>query len=267
MKQSQGLCCSYLKSEVNSSKRWIAILHGWDNQGHSSWQQTVIRLNSRGFNVLALDLPGFGKSESPGSVWNTVDYARFVNGFLKDVDIDPVLILGHGFGGSVALRMAGDKMSTYKGLILVSPILSYDVPTLTPSQIFKLRLKRMYQYMLKYPVINRLLRSVRELVRPFFGPVEYQKSTGIMHKILKNIRKEDVSEILPYVRIPTLLIWGSKDIYNPLTNAQKMVSELSDSEIKVYDNVGFNLQIIEPDQLSRDVFEFFDTNKYTFAIT
>ena len=88
-----------------------------------------------------------------------------------------------------------------------------------------------------------------------------------MHKILKNIRKEDVSEILPYVRIPTLLIWGSKDIYNPLTNAQKMVSELSDSEIKVYDNVGFNLQIIEPDQLSRDVFEFFDTNKYTFAIT
>jgi len=56
--------------------------------------------------AVALDLPGFGWSQRPAAVWGTVEYAQHVAGFLDAQGIPRAAVLGHSFGGRVAIRLA-----------------------------------------------------------------------------------------------------------------------------------------------------------------
>jgi pimeloyl-ACP methyl ester carboxylesterase len=265
IKQYQGLCTTYDKMKVNNSKRWVVIIHGWDTDGSNSWSSTGSYLNQKGFNVLLLDLPGFGKSESPQDVWGTNEYARFVDGFVKELGVEPLIVVGHAFGGAVAARMVSSKKNSYKGLVLVAPALEYQQKALTFSQRQKQKARKVYTTLSKNEAIGPMLRQVRNAVKYFFGATDYQKSESKMQRIMKKILAEESLSSLNYISIPTIVVWGTKDLYTPIDNANKVVSNLQQGELVVYDGSHHRLQLVASERLASDVVEFFDKNKYSFA--
>ena len=54
--------------------------------------------------MLILDLPGFGQSDEPKEIWNIFDYAEMVNYFVKELKINDPILIGHSFGGRVAIK-------------------------------------------------------------------------------------------------------------------------------------------------------------------
>lgn len=81
----------------------LLLLHGW---GCSS--QTMLPLFndlSRYFRVYNFDLPGFGMSPEPPGAWDTVAYADMLAAFIEDECKQPPLVIGHSFGGRLALRL------------------------------------------------------------------------------------------------------------------------------------------------------------------
>ena len=81
----------------------VVALHGW-GRTRADWNATL-----QGYDALALDLPGFGATPAPDSGWSTSEYAEWVGECLDEVVSSggerPVLV-GHSFGGRVAVRLA-----------------------------------------------------------------------------------------------------------------------------------------------------------------
>ena len=101
----------------------IIFLHGWGLSGHT-YKAALKRLLAQGFQVWAPALPGFDGSHAlrsgPGDL---AHYAQWVNEFLTVVGIaDPVVMMGHSFGGGVAIQTAHDWPHRVRGLVLINSI-------------------------------------------------------------------------------------------------------------------------------------------------
>jgi len=98
----------------------LALIHGLGDEA-DSWRHLVPLLNSAGYRVLALDLPGFGRSVAPGRI-SLKNHATAVLRLLDAVRIkpdSPVFLVGNSLGALVAETAAFKKPGLVKGLILL----------------------------------------------------------------------------------------------------------------------------------------------------
>ena len=101
----------------------VLFLHGW-GLDHEAYRRSLRRLTARGCRVVAPSLPGFGHSdELPVLERTLVGYAAWVDRFLDAIDADePVLVLGHSFGGGIATRFAHDHPDRVRYLVLLNSV-------------------------------------------------------------------------------------------------------------------------------------------------
>ncbi|MBI4034843.1 MAG: alpha/beta fold hydrolase, partial [Candidatus Chisholmbacteria bacterium] len=83
----------------------LVILHGWGRGDLKKWQPTQKILHQAGFKVFLPPLPGFFGQPPPQKPWTLADYADYVTGYLKHHRLNQPIILGHSFGGSVAIKL------------------------------------------------------------------------------------------------------------------------------------------------------------------
>lgn len=93
------------------------ILHGWGGNG-DRWL-SAMNLLKNNFQVMAIDLPGFGKSEAPQSTWGLDDYAEFITNVADTLNWEKFYLLGHSFGGRIAIKLAIKRPQKIEKLILV----------------------------------------------------------------------------------------------------------------------------------------------------
>jgi pimeloyl-ACP methyl ester carboxylesterase len=103
--------------------RPVVFLHGW-GLSHRAYRGPVKRLAATGVRVLAPALPGFsGTAGLPAEGCTLGGYAEWVAAFLDAVGVtEPVLLVGHSFGGGVAIVTAERHPARVGGLVLVNSI-------------------------------------------------------------------------------------------------------------------------------------------------
>lgn len=101
----------------------VVFLHGFGLR-ERTYKRALRRLVQRGLRVLAPSLPGFGDTAAlPRSDSTLPGYADWVQAFLEAVDIDgPVPLVGHSFGGGVAIRTAYDHPDRVRLLVLINSV-------------------------------------------------------------------------------------------------------------------------------------------------
>jgi pimeloyl-ACP methyl ester carboxylesterase len=101
----------------------VVLLHGWALAQHT-YRTAVETIASQGCRVIAPSLPGFGGTrELPGSSFSLGGYATWVHDLLDALDVDePAVVVGHSFGGGVAIRFAHDHRRRVRSLVLVNSI-------------------------------------------------------------------------------------------------------------------------------------------------
>lgn len=116
----QGRPASY---SVAGSGMPVLLLHGW-GLGHNTYRDAVERLAEEGVRVIAPALPGFGRSaELPGDDFSLHGYADWVDDLLDVLDVhEPMVVVGHSFGGGVSIRFAHDHPDRVRSLVLVNSI-------------------------------------------------------------------------------------------------------------------------------------------------
>ena len=102
----------------NSSKINLIYLHGWGQ--NINMMMPIAKPFIKKYNVLIIDLPGFGDSEEPSSVWSIYDYADMVHELAKDCKMKNPILIGHSFGGKISLVYAS-MYDTKKLVLLASP--------------------------------------------------------------------------------------------------------------------------------------------------
>jgi pimeloyl-ACP methyl ester carboxylesterase len=100
----------------------VLLLHGWA-LGQHSYREVIAHLAARGARVWAPAMPGFGGSaELPSSQFSIAGFAEWVDEFCSAVHLDRVVVIGHSFGGGVAIRLAHDHPTRVHALVLVNSI-------------------------------------------------------------------------------------------------------------------------------------------------
>jgi pimeloyl-ACP methyl ester carboxylesterase len=193
------------------------------------------RLSAR-FRVIRLDLPGFGGSEAPPDSWFIRDYAQFVAGFLKKIKIDQLeAIIGHSFGGRVAIKGISDEIIHAHHTVLID---SAGIKPIVTLRMNGLKLAaRVGKVTLSAPGLRRFAPNLRQRLYQSVGSNDYMNA-GPMRQIFLNTIKEDLTLDAARIKVPVLLIWGEQDEDTPVSDARALADAIPQSTLTVLSGAG-----------------------------
>ncbi len=197
----------------------VLALHGW-RKNHSDLQKVTEHLNA-----IAVDLPGFGASPQPSAVWGAAEYAAAVARLLTDVDA-PVVVVGHSFGGRVALNLAADYPQLVRSLVLTGVPLIRRPATAKKSSVSYKAVK----------LANRIgvLSDERfEREKRKRGSADYRAAEGVMRDIFVKLVNESYEQQLQAVKCHVELVWGENDTEAPLAQAREAERMLADASLTI----------------------------------
>lgn len=196
----------------------ILLLHGW---GQNIEMMKMLGDNfSDRFRITILDFPGFGFSEEPSESWNIKDYADMLEEFINELDIKKPIIMGHSFGGRVAIRYSADHV--------VEKIVLFGSPCVREDTELPLNVK-ILKGIKKLPGMDK----IGEFAKNFIGSRDYKAASPIMRQTLVNVVNEDLSKYAKEIDCPTLLIWGENDDEAPVSDAKILESIMVDAALIV----------------------------------
>lgn len=224
----------------NNKSRTIVMLHGW-GQNIEMMKFIGDKLDE---DVLIIDLPGFGKSKEPDTVLSIYDYANLVHDLISNLEIKNIILIGHSFGGKIALAYAS-KYKVEKLVLLASPFKSKENKINIRTKVLK-KLK-------KVPGLNKL----EEFAKKHIGSTDYKNASGIMREILVKHVNLDITEDVKKITCPTLIIWGDNDECVPVSDGKLLEKLIKDSGLIVFEGCTHYAYLERLDQLIRILNEFF----------
>ena len=199
----------------------VVLLHGW-GQNIAMMKPIGDRLQ-KNHRITILDFPGFGESEEPKTALTVYDYCEILEELLKKLKVKKPVIMGHSFGGRIAIIYAS-RNEVEKVVLFGSPCIRKEV---------KPNLKlRMLKSLKKIPGIDKL----EGFAKNHMGSRDYKNASEIMKKILVNVVNEDLSECAKKINVPTLLIWGDRDTEAPVEDAKELEKIIPDAGLIVLPN-------------------------------
>lgn len=202
----------------------VVALHGWA-RSRADFDEVL-----KGFDALALDLPGFGVSPEPPAAWGSADYAELVAGALREIEGDRYVLLGHSFGGRVAVRLAAQHPDLVAGLVLTG------VPLLRRSS--GSRPATAYRIARRLHAIGLLGDARMERLRQRYGSADYRAAQGVMRDVLVRAVNESYEKDLAALSCPVEMVWGATDTAATVAVAEEAAGLTARAHLTVLPEVG-----------------------------
>ena len=196
----------------------IILLHGWGQ--NIEMMKPLGNPLSTNYRVTIIDFPGFGESEEPKTAWTIDDYSEMLEIIVKELKIKKPIVMGHSFGGRVAIRYSANN-SIEKLVLFGSPCIRLQKELPLKVRILK-KLKTL-------PGMN----NIGEYMKKYIGSRDYKAASPMMREILVNTVNEDLSEYATKIEEPTILIWGDNDQEASLEEAKMLEQILPDGALIV----------------------------------
>lgn len=242
-----------LHFESHGSGPPILMLHGFGGNLYT-WRHLIEPL-SESNRLILIDLKGFGKSPKPkDDLYGLQDQADLVYQFIVEHDLRDLTLVGHSFGGAIALlvslKLIDEKAGRLSTLVLIG---SAGYRQKLPTSIKLLRMPIMRS--LAFALLSDKKRVRLGLEKAYFDDTKitrdqvsaYAKplgSEGARHALVRTAYKlmpEDMDETTKRyseITVPTLIIWGHNDKIVPLKIGVKLHNAITNSEIKIIDGCG-----------------------------
>ncbi|MDD3241623.1 MAG: alpha/beta hydrolase [Bacilli bacterium] len=206
----KNLDINYIR--YGSSKRNIILLHGWGQ--NIEMMKPIGDKLSEEFNVTIIDFPGFGESDRLYELWTISDYVEMLHEFVHKLKIDNPILIGHSFGGRVAIK--------YSSIYDVEKVVLFGAPCIRENK------KSIKEEILKK--IKKLpgLKKLGDYAKKYIGSEDYRNASPIMRDTLVKVVNEDLSMDAKKIKKPVLLIWGTNDEAAPIEDARKLEAILED---------------------------------------
>ena len=242
----------------------LVLLHGVGDNA-LDWQWVVPTLAGN-YRLYALDLPGSGGSAKPSADYSPAFFTRFVAAFLDALGVDHAAVIGHSLGGLVGLRLALSEPERIAALSLVASgglgrEVTYALRSLALPGYGKLTVawgKRPPGALQRALGRSALLFAHPRGVPPIWLKEQYRlaRLPGFLEAQLATLRaqvglrgqREVLVDQLPHLRMPTLVVWGTRDRVLPYSQAQVAVSRLKGGSLELIPDCGHLPHVEQPER-------------------
>lgn len=233
----------------------VLLLHGWG--ANMDLYAQLVALLSKKYFVIALDMPGFGKTAEPERPYCVDDYVDFVLEFLKQFDISHLSLVGHSFGGRVIIKMVNRELPyTIDKIVLVDS--AGIKPQGSKKKTFRQTCYKVGKWFATRKLIAKCFPGMLEKLRVKFGSADYAAASPMMRQCLVKVVNEDLTHLLPGISAPTLLVWGENDTATPLSDAKIMEKQIPNAGLAVIKNAGHYAFLEQPALFGRIMASFFE---------
>ncbi len=239
----------------------LMLLHGGLVDSRS-WRRQIESLSSS-FRVVAWDAPGCGQSSDFTTDVDLGDYADAVAGLVHALSLDRVHLLGHSFGGGLALAVYDRHPTIVDSLILVSAYAGW-AGSLPADEVDARR--RRAQENARRPTqewVDSFLDTLfddtvpRSLIEETREIMLDTRPVGML-AMLNAFADADLRDVLPRVTVPTLLIYGDSDRRSSETVAESLAAAIPASRLVFVPGVGHDVHVEAPEQFEREVRAFLE---------
>lgn len=223
-------------------KTKLILLHGWavDKENRQKWQPLIKRLQQEEIEAEFLLLPGL--SQPLDQVWTLNDYAQWV---IKQLPNQPVGLLGHSFGGQLAIRLVAQYPEKFTNLVLIdcSGVRDYSL---------RKRIKRAgFASLAKVGKIFTKSDLARKVLYKLAGEKDYLQADLILRQTMANMISTDIQDEASRIQVPTLIIWGENDRVTPLWMGQRLARLIKNARIEIISQARHSPHFTHTDEVTR----------------
>jgi pimeloyl-ACP methyl ester carboxylesterase len=208
----------------------VLALHGW-RRNHLDFDPVFgVPEFEDSHAAMAVDFPGFGATPPPPDGWGSFQYAVNLVPLFDDLS-ERVTVVGHSFGGRVALHLPGLLPGRIERLVLTgAPLLDRAGRRRRPKLAFRMG-RRLHDVGL---VSDRRMERLRNK----HGSPDYRAAQGVMRQVFVRLLTEQYGAVMEGLDLPVTLLWGANDTEVPVEVAERAATLLTSSEIIVRPGAG-----------------------------
>ena len=246
--------------EVYGRGRPVILLHGWLGSW-GLWQETMAYIG-RYYRTYALDFWGFGESGKKRDSYDVQDFVGLVDQFMEQLGINQAPLVGHSMGGTVSLSVAIQYPQRARKVVVVgSPIVGSSL-----NILLKLFGRRpvayvVYNNMWGFQLFYRLLAPLYSKDKRWPEMMDRDLSKTTLESFLYSIaslRKTDLRPRLNEIKIPTMGMYGDRDIVVHPAQWKDMLAGIPQTRIERFHDAGHFIMLDEPQRFSETLKSFLD---------
>lgn len=253
----EGLRISYERAGEGPP---LVLLHGYVGDGRGTWGRQIDDLSDE-FTVVAWDGPGSGRSSDPPESFRLPDYADRLAGFVSALGLGRPHVAGLSFGGGLALELYRRHPTLPMSLVLAGAYAGWAGSL--PPRVVEERLQQVLQLADLPP--DRFVGTVLptmfsgsapgEMVDAFVASVSEFHPAGL-RAMARSFAEADLRDVLPRIDVPTLLLYGDRDVRAPMNVAEDLHEAIPTSKLVVMPGVGHVSNVEAPERFNAEVRAF-----------
>jgi len=244
----------------------VVLIHGMVNSSRH-WQQVALALADR-YTVIAPDLIGHGDSTSPRGDYSLGAHAARIRDLLASLGVDSASMIGHSYGGGVAMQFFWQFPQRTDRLMLVSagglgpevsPLLRSAALPGASALLWAVAHPRLVAALARAGTIGG---QVSRALRPLSGPGQREAFLQTLRSVI-DVRGQRVSArdrlyLLGHAPTPTQIVWGGRDHTIPVAHGEFAHRAVPHSRFDVLPDAAHFPHLEDPGGLARVLGEFLD---------
>ncbi len=228
----------------------------------NNWIYSYPYFSKKGYQVIGIDLPGYGNSDKPERFFSIPDYAEIIKEFILHLNLEkePILI-GNSMGGHISVYFAAKYKSRLRGLVIV------DSSGLNEMGLFE---SFFVNFTFDKNNIGNILKYTIDIFSGHLFHNPNKDSTKVFNEELKKMSKRDdytgychaldnstkammkfpVKDLLTEIQVPVQIIWGKNDTVTPPNVAEEFHELLPDSDLYWIDKCGHAPMMEHPEEFN-----------------
>jgi pimeloyl-ACP methyl ester carboxylesterase len=237
----------------------LVLLHGYVGDGPTTWRPQLEGLCDE-FTVVAWDAPGAGRSSDPPESFGMAGYADCLAGFVERLGLENPHVAGVSFGGALALALCRRHPVLPATLTLASAYAGWAGSL--PAEVTAQRLRQAMALADLPPAefMGTLLPTMFSGATPPESVDAFGASMLGFHPVgfraMARASAENLRDVLPRITVPTLLVYGEKDVRAPLSVAEDLHRSIPGSTLAVLPDAGHVCSLEAPEAFNQTVRRF-----------
>ncbi len=251
-----GIAVNYTDS---GSGPVVLILQGW---GTNIGLYSALAEHLSGYmRVILPELPGFGETPEPPEPYNADDYADFTEKLLRALNIDRCSLIGHSNGGRIIMKLVTRQQSEFSYERIVFMGSAGIVHEKTTAQKAKQAGYKFGKKLLGLGPVKAAFPDALEKFQSGRGSADYRAASPLMRATMVKLITEDFRELMPLIRQPSLLIWGSADTATPIGDGEIFEQLIPNAGLVRVEGAGHYAYLEQPAFVYRVLESFFNREK------